>query len=125
MGDRGSIEVKSESEELEDVYLYLHWGGDEKSVIKWVTRAYAEIFDNRSSNSSSPYTRGEEGAVLALLTKISVDSLGFSAYLAMKDRGNDSDNGHYVLYTKEDKWKLEHHGRTIWASNHFYGDKEK
>jgi hypothetical protein len=97
VGDRGSISIRGQSSPV----LFRHWGGSPESMLDLAERAYEFIAGHTEVD---PWGRGDDGCILALLTKLAVDEDGYSAYLgATPNDGDNSDNGHYEIdpYTFE------------------------
>lgn len=121
MGNRGSINIISidrygKGLDETSVTLFRHWSGDKEKMIKLCNKGVKEHIRQRGA---PPYN--DEGEVIARLTKIAVEEDGNSAYLGKTENdGDNSDNGHFILYIKEDKgemsgkWYLKKDEEIIW-----------
>ena len=114
MGNRGSISVFGKDKE--SVVLFRHWEGDEEGMIKLIENA----LNWKQPNTDYPDTgieifkRGEPSEIIALLTCISVNEMGSSAYLGKSENDGDNyDNGHFQLIVEEGKIVLFHEGNLI------------
>ena len=118
MGDRGSIKVVCKNawgkgKDDVSVTLFRHWAGSEECMIELCKKTKKEFVENRGA---PPYN--QVGEIIARMTKIAVEEDGSSSYLGKDESdGDDSDNGHYILYVsgfeKPDKWILTHEGKKI------------
>ncbi len=84
-------------------------------MIRLCQKAHEQL--KKDSGMSDPYSRGDADAVFAYLVKLSVDELGFSAYVGKDENdGDNGDNGHFILNTYGLYWTLTQDEKILWKS---------
>ncbi len=114
MGNRGSISVFGKDEE--SVVLFRHWEGDEEGMIKLVEKAlkWKQPNTDYPDTGIEIFKKGEPSEIIALLTCISVNEIGSSAYLGKSESdGDNSDNGHFQLIVADGKITLFHNAKIV------------